>query len=172
MSEPFLGQIKIFGSNFAPRNYAFCDGQLLPIAQYTALFSILGTTFGGDGRTTFGLPNLQGRAAMHPGRGPGLTDQRLGEKGGMDTVTLSEAQIPAHDHVFNIHSGGSNSNDPSNAALANSRGFTIYSSNTDTSNMAAAALSSTGGGQAHDNHQPYLGLNFIIALQGSYPSRS
>ncbi len=171
MSEPFIGQIKIFGGNFAPRSYAFCDGQLLPIAQNTALFSILSTTYGGDGRTTFGLPNLQGRAAMHPGRGPGLTSRRLGEKGGTNTVNLAEAQIPAHDHIFNIHAGGSNTNEPGNAALANSRGFPIYSKDTNTTNMASAALSNSGGGQAHANLQPYLGLNFIIALQGTYPSR-
>ena len=100
MSEPFIAEIRIFGGNFAPRSWAFCDGQLLPIAQNTALFSLIGTTYGGDGRTTTGLPNLQGRAPMHPGRGPGLTSRRLGQNGGQETATLGEAQMPNHSHAF------------------------------------------------------------------------
>ena len=112
MSEPFLAEIRIFAGNFAPRGWAFCNGQLLPIAQNTALFSLIGTTYGGDGRTTTGLPNLQGRAPMHPGRGPGLTARRLGESGGAETVTLSESQMPSHTHIPRGTTGVNSSETP------------------------------------------------------------
>jgi microcystin-dependent protein len=175
MSEPFIAEVRIFAGNFAPRNWAFCDGQLLPIAQNTALFSLIGSTYGGDGRTTTGLPDLQGRAPMHPGRGPGLTSRRLGQKLGTETVTLSELQIPSHSHTLRVHAGGSTPVGPSvTASLANSRTINAWQTNT-TANlvtMAPETLSNTGGGQSHTNVQPYLTLNFIIALQGLYPSRS
>jgi microcystin-dependent protein len=174
MSEPFIAEIRIFAGDFAPRSWAFCDGQLLPISQNTALFSLIGTTYGGDGRSTTALPNLQGRAPMHPGRGPGLTARRLGERVGTETVTLVEAQIPSHTHTAR----GTTTNatpdiPPSNTtALARSGGDRLYKSipaaNAD---MASATLSTTGGGQAHTNLQPFLAINFIIALQGLYPSR-
>ena len=175
MSEPFIAEIRIFAGNFAPRGWAFCDGQLLPIAQNTALFSLIGTTYGGDGRTTTALPNLQGRAPMHPGRGPGLTARRLGEKVGTETVTLTEAQIPSHDHTLRGSTGLASPGGPTNtSSLARSRGgITAYQTNT-TANLVdlnSSALSTTGGGQAHTNLQPFLTLNFIIALQGLYPSR-
>ncbi len=175
MSEPFIAEIRIFAGNFAPRGWAFCDGQLLPIAQNTALFSLIGTTYGGDGRTTTALPNLQGRAPMHPGRGPGLTSRRLGERVGVETVTLSEAQIPSHTHTAR----GTSSNGTAGAAPTNTSSFgkdfnpRAYHPAT-TSNlvdMASETLSTTGGGQPHTNLQPFLTLNFIIALQGLYPSR-
>ena len=175
MSEPFIAEIRIFAGNFAPRSWAFCDGQLLPVSQNTALFSLIGTTYGGDGRTTTALPNLQGRSAMHPGRGPGLTARRLGQRLGTETVTLSEAQIPSHTHTLRGTTQPGNLNAPSNtAAFARSSGTELYQSNTTASlvDMASAAISTTGGSQSHTNVQPFLTLNFIIALQGLYPSRS
>jgi microcystin-dependent protein len=147
MSEPFIAEIRIFAGNFAPRGWAFCNGQLLPVAQNTALFSLIGTTYGGDGRTTTALPNLQGRAPMHPGRGPGLTSRRLGESGGSETVTLSTAQMPNHNHPL----------------MASAENLVP---------MANEALPAAGGSQSHNNMQPYLAINFIIALTGLYPSRS
>ena len=176
MSEPFIAEIRIFAGNFAPRSWAFCDGQLLPIAQNTALFSLIGTTYGGDGRTTTGLPNLQGRAPMHPGRGPGLTARRLGERVGVEDVTLTEAQMPQHKHTLQAGGGvgivgGGNNNDPLNNYTSKPATGNAYASGTETP-MSAAAVGNTGGGQAHNNMQPYLALNFIIALQGLYPSRS
>jgi microcystin-dependent protein len=173
MSEPFVAEIRIFAGNFAPRGWAFCDGQLLPISNNTALFSLIGTTYGGDGRTTTALPNLQGRAPMHPGRGPGLTSRRLGEKVGVETVTLSEAQMPSHNHTARATDARGTSAEPSNTqALAQSFPTPLYSdNNTSLVDLASETLSDTGGGQAHDNVQPYLTLNFIIALVGLYPSR-
>lgn len=173
MSEPFVAEIRIFAGNFAPRGWAFCDGQLLPISQNTALFSLIGTTYGGDGRTTTALPNLQGRAPMHPGRGPGLTSRRLGQRGGVEMVTLSEAQMPNHNHqVMTAVAPPATANSPANN-LGFSRSvpaaYTNGSSNTVSLN--GGALQSTGGGQAHNNLQPFLTLNFIIALVGLYPSR-
>ncbi len=171
MSEPFIGQIQIWGGNFAPRGWAFCNGTLLPIAQNTALFSILGTTYGGDGRTTFGLPNLTERAPMHPGSGPGLAQRRLGETGGTATVTLNPNQIPAHSHRL----GGSGADNDSSTPIGNVPGFAdddpLYRSTSDTT-MAATALAVQGGGAAHNNLQPSLGLSFIIAITGTFPSRS
>ncbi len=176
MSEPFIAEIRIFAGNFAPRGWAFCDGQLLPVAENTALFSLIGTTYGGDGRTTTALPNLQGRAPMHPGRGPGLTSRRLGEKVGVETVTLSEAQIPSHSHTARGTTSGADPGPPTNTSSLGRMSGTVrgFQDNT-TSNlvdMASETLSTTGGGQSHTNLQPYLTLNFIIALVGLYPSRS
>lgn len=175
MSEPFVAEIRIFAGNFAPRGWAFCDGQLLPVSQNTALFSLIGTTYGGDGRSTTALPNLKGRAPMHPGRGPGLTDRRLGERGGVETVTLSEAQMPNHNHT--LRASGENGEVGSltaNVVLARSRGGDLYQTNTSANlvPMASDTLPSTGGSQAHNNLQPFLTMNFIIALVGLYPSRS
>lgn len=174
MSEPFIAEVRIFSGNFAPRSWAFCDGQLLPISNNTALFSLIGTTYGGDGRSTTALPNLQGRAPMHPGRGPGLTSRRLGQKVGVETVSLTEAQIPSHSHTFRVHNGGSKPGGPTNtSSIANSRTINAWQTNTSANlvDMASSTLSTTGGSQAHTNIQPYLTLNFIIALQGLYPSR-
>jgi len=174
MSEPFIAEIRIFAGNFAPRSWAFCDGQLLPISQNTALFSLIGTTYGGDGRSTTALPNLQGRAPMHPGRGPGLTARRLGERVGVETVTLTEAQIPSHSHTARAESASGSTDTPSNTAAIAATGFdSLYQSDTTDNlvDLASETLSTTGGGQAHTNIQPLLTLNFIIALQGLYPSR-
>jgi microcystin-dependent protein len=174
MSDPFIGEIKIFAGSFAPRGWAFCNGQLLQIAQHTALFSIVGTTYGGDGRTTFGLPNLQGRAPMHAGRGPGLTPRRLGQTGGAATVTLTMQQLPNHTHALRASLNPAEAPGPNGNALARSVGLAAYQ--TDTTNnlveMADASLPSMGGGQAHDNMQPFLTMHFIIALTGIFPSRS
>lgn len=172
MSDPFIAEVRIWGGNFAPRGWAFCNGQLLPIAQNTALFSLVGTTYGGDGRTTLGLPDLQGRAPMHPGRGPGLTTRTLGEKGGVETVTVSTAQMPAHNHVLRAHSRPGDLADPSDRSLARSSGGNAYHAVDSTVEMDAQALANSGSGQPHNNMQPFLALSFIISLQGVYPQRS
>jgi len=173
MSEPFVAEIRIFAGNFAPRGWAFCNGQLLPISQNTALFSLIGTTYGGDGRTTTALPNLEGRVPMHPGRGPGLTQRRLGQKGGVELVSLTEAQMPAHGHALNASLAPSSDDDPgSTKNLARTMGTNMYATHTHPVNMASESLSATGGSQAHNNLQPFLAMNFIIALVGLYPSRS
>ncbi|MEM9291946.1 MAG: tail fiber protein [Acidobacteriota bacterium] len=172
MSEPFIAEIRIFAGNFAPRSWAFCDGQLLPISQNTALFSLIGTTYGGDGRSTTALPDLQGRVPMHPGRGPGLTSRRLGQRGGIETVTLSEAQMPNHTHQLIATSSDANSADPVKRAPARViGGFTYNTATTNLVNMADQCVPNTGGSQAHNNLQPFIAMNFIIALQGLYPSR-
>ena len=169
MSEPFIAEIRIFAGNFAPRGWAFCDGQLLPISQNTALFSLIGTTYGGDGRSTTALPNLQGRAPMHPGRGPGLTARRLGEHVGVETVTLTEAQLPNHNHTLMGTDEDPEETSPVGQVLAPTQAYRTTGTSVA---MADSALPSTGGSQAHNNMQPYLTLNFIIALVGLYPSRS
>jgi len=174
VSEPFIAEIRIFAGNFAPRSWAFCNGQLLPISQNTALFSLIGTIYGGDGRTTTALPNLQGRAPMHPGNGPGLTTRRLGERAGATTATLSEAQMPNHNHVLQAAVYPAEDPGPAGNSFARSVGGMAYQNDT-TNNLVALdpdAVPSTGGSAPHNNRQPYLGLNFIIALQGLYPSRS
>ena len=171
MSEPFIAEVKIFAGNFAPRSWAFCDGQLLPIAQNTALFSLIGTTYGGDGRTTMGLPDLKGRAPMHPGRGPGLTQRRLGQKGGVETVALNLGQMPQHNHAINVVDGVPDQSSPGGASHAQAPIYAPDGANLN-ANLANSAIANQGGGGAHNNMQPYLVLNFIIALQGLFPSRS
>ncbi|MDF7801040.1 tail fiber protein [Pontiellaceae bacterium B1224] len=170
MSEPFVGEISVFAGNFAPRGWAFCDGQLLAIAQNTALFSLLGTVYGGDGRTTFGLPDLRGRLPMHWGSGPGLTSRQIGERSGMEQVTLSSAQMPSHSHSIPAHSGFGNEKTPGGhvPAMADD-GEKNYSTLVD---VDMAPTGSAGAAQPHTNMQPYQCVNFIIALQGIYPSRS
>lgn len=166
--EPFIGQIIMFGGNFAPRGWALCDGQLLSIAQHSALFSILGTTYGGDGVSTFGLPDLRGRAAVHAGTGPGLTHRPLGQKSGAETVTLTTNQIPSHNHTLNARNDNSTTRDPTDNSLAQSDTYVPRPANDP---MNADSISKTGGGQPHDNMQPFQVVNFIIALVGTYPSR-
>jgi microcystin-dependent protein len=164
MTEPFIAEIKMFGGSFAPRGYALCNGQLLSIAQNTALFSLLGTTYGGNGTTTFGLPNLQGRVPMHPGQGPGLTPRSLGESGGVESVTLSTQELPAHFHSA-VTDSAATSNRPAGHVLARGGSYA------DTGN-ALPAGGSVGGNQPHNNMQPFLTVNFIIALEGVFPSRN
>jgi microcystin-dependent protein len=179
MSDPFIAEIKIFAGNFAPRGWAFCDGQLLPIAQNTALFSLIGTTYGGDGRTTTALPNLQGRAPMHPGRGPGLSQRRLGQNGGVETVTLSESQLTPHSH--RVHAGNAPASSfvaSSNSSITRSVGGFAYNDDPSQplSPLHETALSEVGADAdavlPHQNMQPYLAMYFIIALVGVFPSRS
>lgn len=172
MSEPFIGEIRSFGFNFAPRGWAQCNGQLLTIAQNTALFSILGTTYGGDGRTTFALPNLQGRISMGTGQGTGLTFRPLGEFGGSETETLGIQQMPSHNHPANAQSANGNQAAPAENFWAQDLGGSKEYGVSGSSRMAAGAVSPTGGGQPHDNLQPYQVLNYCIALQGIFPPRS
>ncbi len=174
MSEPFIAEIRIFAGNFAPRGWAFCNGQLLPVSQNTALFSLIGTTYGGDGRTTTALPNLKGRAPMHPGRGPGLTARRLGQRGGVETVTLTEAQMPNHTHTLRAANVPFGSQQPSNTKVLDRSNINSYQTNTTDNlvDMADQSLPRAGGSLAHNNVQPFLTMNFIIALVGLYPSRS
>lgn len=177
MSEPFVAEIKMFAGNFAPRGYAFCNGQLLPISQNTALFSLIGTTYGGDGRTTTALPNLQGRAPMHPGRGPALTPRSLGQKTGVGEVTLTTNQLPQHSHALQGAAEAPNNTNPVGGVPAQisgrAGGTNLYGANgAETTPMLATALAPAGGGQAHNNLQPSLCVSFIIALIGTYPSRS
>lgn len=176
MSDPFLGEIKMFGGNFAPRNYALCNGQLLPLAQNTALFALLGTNYGGDGRTNFALPNLQSRVPMHWGNGPGLTPRSIGEVGGEPNITLLISQMPAHNHSLNCNENGDGGPSPqSNTFTGGERGGEnayANSSPSPTVAMAQTTAGFTGGNQGHNNMQQYLGLTFIIALQGIFPPRS
>lgn len=171
MSQPFIGEVRIFAGNFAPTGWAACNGQLMAIAQNTALFQILGTTYGGDGQQTFSLPNLQARVPIHVGQGPGLSNQVLGQTGGEAAVALSVTQIPPHTHELEAAAAASTGTPGSNVALAPSSGGNVYRPATNLVPMAAA-LTSTGSGVPHENRQPYLGLNFIIALQGIFPSRN
>jgi len=173
MAEPFIGSIVLFCGNFAPRGWATCDGQLLSIAQNTALFSILGTTFGGDGRTTFALPDLRGRVPLHPGSGPGLSTYTLGQVGGAESVSLQVPQMPAHSHTVAApcSDGAPGVPSPVGAVLANQDQTPFYAASGSAA-MAPATSSPAGGGQAHENRQPLLAINFIIALEGIYPSRN
>ncbi len=177
MSEPFIGEIRMFAGNFAPRGWAFCNGQLLPIAQNSALFSILGTTYGGDGRTTFALPDLRGRAPMQWGDGPGLTPRPLGEKGGAENVTLIASQMPSHNHVLSASSQQGDQFSPEGNVPAVLLSATtgqpenLYHATPNTT-MASQALGVTGGSQPHNNMQPFLCVSFIIALVGIFPSHS
>lgn len=166
MSEPFLAEVRIVGFNFAPRGWAFCDGQILPINQNQSLYSILGTTYGGDGRTSFALPDLRGRTPIHVSDG-----HRLGQKSGEETHTLSGAEMPQHNHTAKASSVDGNNVAPTGAVLANATTST-YVAPANLVNMNAGAVTNVGGGQAHENMQPYLAINFCIALQGLFPSRN
>ena len=169
MSEPFLGQISIVGFNFPPRGWAFCDGQILPINQNQALYSLLGTTYGGDGRTTFGLPDLRGRTPIHPDNA-GINQ---GSKGGDETHTLSPSEMPAHSHQLMASRGGADSSRPANALLAESDQAVYRAGNNMVSlHSSSVGNASFGGNQPHDNMQPYLVLHYTIALTGIFPSRN
>ena len=174
MADPFVAEIRIFPFNFAPKGWAFCDGQILPLSQNTALFSLLGTTYGGNGQSNFALPNMQGNAPMHPGQGPGLSLHDLGETGGSETVTLLTSEIPSHSHTLQANSNPSNLAAPTTArSLARSAPGTAYSASTaNIKPMSNNAIAPAGGDLPHNNMQPYLTLNFCIALQGVYPPRT
>ena len=172
MADPFVAEIRIFPFNFAPKGWAWCDGQLMPLSQNTALFSLLGTTYGGDGKSTFALPDLQGSAPMHPGQGPGLSLHDLGETGGTETVTLLESEIPVHNHILRA------SSDPANViqatpstTYARSAGGSGYKASPLDALMAPEELAPAGGDQPHNNMMPYLTCYFCIALQGVFPPR-
>ena len=173
MADPFVAEIRVFVFNFAPKGWAFFNGQLLPISQNTALFSLLGTVYGGDGKSTFALPNLQGSCAMHPGQGPGLSLHDLGETGGSPTVTLLAAEMPAHTHGVvaapTIVSGDSNI--PVGNAFAKSSQGNAYTSPQNLTQLNGSAVSVAGSSMPHNNMMPFLTLNFCIAMQGVYPPR-
>jgi microcystin-dependent protein len=172
--DPFVAEMRIFPFNFAPKGWAFCDGQILPLSQNTALFSLLGTTYGGDGKSNFALPNMQGNAPMHPGQGPGLSLHDLGETGGSDTVSLLESEIPSHSHALMAAVPPALLFAPSpTTALSRSAGGPAYQvSNAGLVTMNDNAIAPAGGDQPHNNLQPYLTLNFCIALQGVFPPRT
>jgi microcystin-dependent protein len=174
VADPFVAEIRIFPFNFAPKGWAWCDGQLLPLSQNTALFSLLGTTYGGNGKSNFALPDLQGRAPMHPGQGPGLSLHDLGETGGSETVTLLESEIPAHGHTLTGNPAPGNRTNPAGNSIARVAGATPYlpPAGAPLVSMSDQALPPTGGDQPHNNMQPYLTFYFCIALQGVFPPRS
>jgi microcystin-dependent protein len=174
--DPFVAEIRIYPFNFAPKGWAFCDGQLLPLSQNTALFSLLGTTYGGDGKSNFALPDMQGNAPMHPGQGPGLSLHDLGETGGSQTVSLLESEIPSHSHSVMASTSTANRTGPvGNSFARTASGATPYIAGSPTPplvSMNPNMLTPAGGDQPHNNMQPYLTLNFCIALQGVYPPRT
>ena len=176
MSSPFVAEVRIWACNFAPTGWAFCNGQLMPISQNTALFSLLGTTYGGDGKSTFALPDMRGNSPMHPGQGPGLSLRDLGEIGGEETVTLLDSEMPAHAHQFGgAAAGAGDVQDPTGAVWAQGPGRSavfLYSSPPTGAMNNMQSMTITGGSQPHNNMQPYLTLNFCIALQGVFPPRT
>ena len=179
MSEPFIGQIQAFGFNFAPRGWASCDGQLLSIAQNTALFSLLGTFYGGDGRTTFGLPDLRGRVSLHHGGGAGLSNRPIGQRSGVENVVLSTSNLPSHNHTqddstLRAAGNAADTNDPTGNSLALAA---VYNASAPTVDMAAGSITNpatgnTGNSGAHENMPPFLVINYCIALVGLFPSRN
>jgi microcystin-dependent protein len=170
--DPFVAEIRIFPFNFVPRGWAWCDGQILPLSQNTALFSLLGTTYGGDGKSNFALPDLQGRTPMHPSQGPGLSLHDLGETGGSETVTLLESEIPAHNHNLNAANLNSQSTVPSANSLGRGNPVKVYSTGTPNIDMSNNSLAPSGGDLPHNNMMPYLTMYFCIALQGVFPPRT
>lgn len=173
MADPFVAEIRIFPFNFAPKGWAWCDGQLLPLSQNTALFSLLGTTYGGNGKSNFALPDLQGRAPMHPGQGPGLSLHDLGETGGSETVSLLESEIPAHSHSIGAQTVPLGTVAvPTNATLSRPASGNLYVNAGAAVNGAPESLAPAGGDQPHNNLQPYLTFYFCIALQGVFPPRT
>ena len=171
MSDPFIGEIRLFPYTFAPRGWALCNGQILSISQNTALFSLIGTMYGGDGRTTFALPDLRGRVAVSSGQGPGLSAYDVGEAGGLESVSLDESQMPAHNHEMKVHGGTSGSDKPNNRFLGRVSDGTTYAGTANGRALNPGAIRRTGGGQPHENRPPHLTLNYCIALQGIFPAR-
>ena len=171
MSEPFVGEIRMFAGNFAPRGWAYCDGQLLAVSSNDALFSLLGTIYGGDGRTTFGLPDLRGRIPSHAGQGPGLSPRTLGAKAGTEKHTLTTVQLPSHAHVQQGTNDDAETTDPSGALYAKLGTELLYRADGTNTQMDSQSVGNTGGSGSHDNVMPFLCVHFIIALFGIYPSR-
>jgi microcystin-dependent protein len=170
--DPFVAEIRIFSGNFPPKGWALCNGQLMSISQNTALFSLLGTNYGGDGKSTFGLPDLQDSAPMFWGQGPGLTDRYIGESSGSVNVTVTQVELPVHNHNIVTSPDPGDINTPTNMVLARSTGAAVYNATlTNPVQLAPTALTVIGGSLPHNNMQPVLALTFIIALQGVYPSR-
>jgi len=172
MADPFVAEIRIFPFNFSPKGWAWCNGQLMPISQNTALFSLLGTTYGGDGKSTFALPDLQGSAPMQPGQGPGLSLHDLGEIGGSETVALLQSEIPAHSHTMTASTQQALENSPNAQNVAAGDGINLFAPANNLASMSDQMLAPAGGDQPHNNMQPFLTLYFNIALQGVFPPRS
>lgn len=171
MSESYVGEIRMFGGNFAPEGWQFCDGSLLPISQYDTLFSLLGTTYGGDGQNTFGVPDLRGRWPVHQGTLSGGTIV-MGQSGGSESVTLNSLQVPVHSHAFKATASPATTRNAAGGTLAQTTGLSLYLDDTPNVSLSPNALSPTGGSQPHENRSPYLAVNFIISLYGIYPSRA
>ena len=171
MSEPFVGEIRMFAGNFAPRGWAFCDGQLLAVSQNDALFSLLGTSFGGDGRSTYGLPDLRGRIPLHQGTGPGLSPRKLGSKSGQEKVTLTTNQLASHTHDWSVSTADADSGTPQGKVMAKPVALRLYKATAQDTSLASTALGNSGGSQNHTNLMPTLCVHFIISLFGIYPSR-
>jgi microcystin-dependent protein len=171
MSNPYIGEIRMFGGSFAPAGWAFCAGQLMPISENDTLFTLIGTTYGGDGQETFGIPDLQGRTPVHQGTLQGITYQ-IGEKAGVESVTLSTNQIPIHNHAWVASSAVGTGSDPTNSVLAQHPTASLYAASAPTTPMNAGSVSPTGGSQPHDNMQPYLVVSYIISLFGIFPTQS
>jgi microcystin-dependent protein len=176
MATPFIGEIRMFGGNFAPAGWAFCDGSVIPISEYEALFNLIGTTYGGDGQSTFALPDLRGRVPVHMGQGPGLSPYVIGQMAGVEAVTLGTSQVPAHTHVLTASSVGATAGTPINNVTAAAAAGTTTKMYADASasptNMASAAVSHVGDGFPHENRMPYLAVSFIISLFGIFPSQA
>lgn len=172
MADPFIGEIQLFGGNFAPRGWALCDGQLLAVSQNDALFSLIGTIYGGDGRTTFALPDLRSRVPIHYGNGPGLSNYTIGSRGGLEMVTLTVNQLPSHSHLANCNTANGTTPNPANNVWAAQPALGQYQPPGTAANMKTTAIENKGGGQSHTNIIPYQAVIYIIALQGIYPSRS
>jgi microcystin-dependent protein len=174
MSQPYVGEIRMFGGNFPPAGWMFCSGQLLPISEYETLFNLIGTTYGGDGQETFALPDLQGRLPVHSGTGLGLSTYQIGEKAGVETVTLTQGQMPQHTHPFLASTDGENSSDPTTGVVGqvSTAGNFLYFAALGTSSAAAQSIAADGGSQPHENLQPFLCISFIISLFGVFPSQN
>ena len=172
MSTPFIGEIRMFGGNFAPRSFAFCDGQLLPISQYDALFALLGTTYGGDGFTTFALPNLPGRVPIHQGQASSGSTYAIGEQGGVESVTLTMQQMPGHGHVLDASTAPASATAQPGGSVTAQASAPLYTDAGTSVSLAPQAMSSTGGTQPHENIAPYQCIHFIICLEGIFPSRN
>ena len=174
MSDPYIGEIRMFGGNFAPAGWALCEGQLLAISENDALFTLIGTTYGGDGQTTFALPDLRGRLPIHAGTGPGLSPRTIGEQTGVEDVTLTTSQLPLHTHVPQAFNAPGTGPSPSSAIWASANTGAIYRASGPTSGvtMNTNAIAPIGGSQPHTNMQPYLCINFIISLYGIFPTQS